>query len=88
MMEMLRTRREGRARVAVRPRRDSGRVRLRKGFTDVMPWRSTKHWTVINDDDVNVGEDEMMDDGGGYGGGDYESGDDNMLDLDEDGFRR
>ena len=33
------------------------------------------------DDDVNVGEDEMMDDGGGYGGG----GDENMLYLDEDG---
>lgn len=38
----------------------------------------------FDDDDVNVGEDEMMDDGGGFGGGDYESGDDNMLDSDDE----
>ena len=41
----------------------------------------------FDDDDVNVGEDEMMDDGGGYGGGDFhDSGDDNMLEgSDEEG---
>ena len=38
----------------------------------------------FDDDDVNVGEDEIMDDGGGYGGGDYVSGDDNMIDSEED----
>lgn len=39
----------------------------------------------FDDDDVNVGEGEMMDDGGGYGGDDYDSGDDNMVDSDEEG---
>ena len=34
---------------------------------------------------VNVSEDEMIDDGRWYGGGNYESGDGNMLDSDEDG---
>ncbi|KAL7523627.1 LOW QUALITY PROTEIN: hypothetical protein ACHAXR_001012 [Thalassiosira sp. AJA248-18] len=35
----------------------------------------------FDDDDVNVGEDEMMDDGGGYGGGDFhDSGDDDIDD--------
>lgn len=38
----------------------------------------------FDNDDVNVGEDEMMDDGGGYGGGDYDSNDDN-LDSDDEG---
>lgn len=37
----------------------------------------------FDNDDVNVGEDEMMDDGGGYGGDFQDSGDD-MLDSDED----
>ena len=37
----------------------------------------------FDDDDVNVGEDEMMDDGGGYGGDFHDSGDD-MLDSDDD----
>ena len=47
----------------------------------------------FDDDDVNVGEDEMMDDGGGYGGDFQDSGDDNMLDSededgsDDDGFK-
>lgn len=36
----------------------------------------------FDDDDVNVGEDEMMDDGGGYGG-DF-SGDDNAIDTDDE----
>ena len=36
----------------------------------------------FEDDDVNVGEDEMMDDGGGYGG-DF-SGDDNAIDTDDE----
>ncbi|KAL3815347.1 hypothetical protein ACHAXA_002131 [Cyclostephanos tholiformis] len=36
----------------------------------------------FDDDDVNVGEDEMMDDGGGYGG-DF-SGDDNALESDDE----
>ncbi|KAL3764940.1 hypothetical protein ACHAWU_003800 [Discostella pseudostelligera] len=38
----------------------------------------------FDDDDVNVGEDEMMDDGGGYGGDYHDSGDDNMLDSDDE----
>ena len=38
----------------------------------------------IDNNDMNVGKDKMMDDGGGYGGGDYELGDDNMMDSDED----
>ncbi|KAL7550829.1 hypothetical protein ACHAWF_014034 [Thalassiosira exigua] len=37
----------------------------------------------FDDDDVNVGEDEIVDDGGGFGG-DYDSGDDNMMDSDEE----
>lgn len=38
----------------------------------------------FDDDDVNVGEDEMMDDGGGYGGDYHDSGDDNLLDSDDE----
>lgn len=38
----------------------------------------------FDDDDVNVGEDEMMDDGGGYGGDFHDSGDD-MLESDDEG---
>ncbi len=34
----------------------------------------------FDDDDVNVREDEMMDDGGGYGGDYINSDDDNLLD--------
>lgn len=37
----------------------------------------------FDDDDVNIGEDEVMDDGGGFGG-DYDSGDDMMSDDDSD----
>ena len=37
----------------------------------------------FDDDDVNLGEDEVMDDGGGFGG-DYDSGDDVMSDDDSD----
>lgn len=37
----------------------------------------------FDDDDVNVGEDEMMDDGGGYGG-DYNDSGDDLLDSDEE----
>lgn len=36
----------------------------------------------FDDDDVNVGEDEMMDDGGGFGG-DFDSGDDQMSDNED-----
>jgi len=39
----------------------------------------------FDDDDVNVGEDEMMDDGGGYGGDFHDSGgDDGAFDSDDD----
>lgn len=38
----------------------------------------------FDDDDVNVGEDEMMDDGGGYGGDYNDSGDENLLDSDDE----
>ena len=39
----------------------------------------------FDNEDVNMGEDEMMDDGGGYGGGDYDSDDDDgMGDSDGD----
>lgn len=37
----------------------------------------------FDDDDVNIGEDEVQDDGGGFGG-DYDSGDDLMSDDDSD----